>query len=180
MKSITLQTAVMLAVNELLALGGFSAYEVTKLIRLKVDHEYYLSDVDERDVNFNDPSAGSSFTVVEHEAVRDLVVELYQEGLFKANKGYNTNGTSQWVIYTPIDAVVPAADPIPNIVNLDPLLDKINAYLSDKKSATIKQIQSALKVKGVTCADILDAVLLYDKYNTVYNTGKPSTTEVVW
>lgn len=158
-KSITLQTAVALAIRDLLPLGPFSAYDVTQLIRVQVDKDYELSDV--FDFGILDDEDGTEFTEVHHDDVKALVVELFDNGLIDATRGYGTKNGNSFVQYTPNVAgtqvatgpiVTPAVGAQPST---SPYLNKIQAYLKEKKSATAKQIQSALKVQGLYCEDIL-------------------------
>lgn len=158
-KSITLQTAVALAVRDLLPLGPFSAFDVTQLIRVQVDKDYELSDV--FDFGIADDEDGTEFTEVHHDDVKAIVVELFDNGLIDATRGYGTKNGNSFVQYTPtVDGtqiatgliLTPAVGAQPST---SPYLDKIQAYLKEKKSATAKQIQSALKVQGLYCEDIL-------------------------
>lgn len=154
MKTITLQTAVALAVKDLLALGPFSAYDVTQLIRVQVDKDYILSDVE--DIDWDDDD--EEFTPVSHDDVKVIVVELFDNGLIDATRGYGSKAGNSFVEYTPNVAPVVTSLQTPNVAQtstiVDPLLLKIQSYLGNKGSATIKQIQSALKIKGVTCEQI--------------------------
>lgn len=158
MKTITLQTAVALAIRDLLPLGPFSAFDVTQLIRVQVDKDYELSDV--FDFGILDDEDGTEFTEVSHEDVKAIVVEMFDNGLIDATRGYGTKNGNSFVQYTPNAAgikvatgpiLTPAVGAQPST---DPLLGKIQSYLTNKGSATIKQIQSALKINGITCEDI--------------------------
>ena len=153
MKTITLQTAVMLEIANLLFAGApFSAYNVTQNIRVKVDDEYDLSDV-EKDGDLDDDDEWVEFTPIEHDQVKALVRELYENGFIDATKKYNSKG---YIEYVPNTAIVITNNTITNSspTNVSPYYDKINDYLTSHGPATIKQIQSALKVKGLLCEDI--------------------------
>ena len=151
MKTITLQTAVALAIQELLALGGFSAYEATTLIRQRVDNDYLISDcdVDENDI-----------TQIYHAKVRAIISELYDNGLFKADRSYDSNGINRFMIYKPVGVPNTAATPQQSVVTVPPssygsdIVRKVFAYLSNNGSGTIRQIHSSLKTKGITYEDI--------------------------
>lgn len=151
MKTITFQTAVMLAVTELLALGPFSAYEATTLIRARVDNDYDISDADQ---------FMSGTTDVPHARVRDLIVELFDNGIFNATKSYGNSGGNTYTIYNPVVATTPVSVPVTPAPYRSPLADSIRTYLNNKGNtpSTIKQIQSALKLKGVTCDDIFNLI----------------------
>lgn len=151
MKTITLQTAVLLTVKELLALGSFSAYEATIVIRNRADVEYTLSDQTHNGV----------WTEVNHLDVRDIIVELFDNGVFEATRTYGQSGGNSYTIYNPIVVNAPnaSAAPLPFVPTTTPVgadLARIKAYLANKKQATVKQIQSALKTDGLLCVDILN------------------------
>lgn len=152
MKTITFQTAVMLAVNELLALGPFSAYEATTLIRARVDNDYEISDAD--------PHGYAHGTDVPHSRVRDIITELFDNGIFNATKSYGNSRGNTYTIYNPIVATTPVCIPVTTTSTPNPLATSIRTYLNNKGNtpSTIKQIQSALKLKGVTCDDIFNLI----------------------
>lgn len=177
-----LQTAVIKAINEFaFAKKSFSAYNVTKLIREKVNAgEWEIWD-----------DAAQDYTkFIGHDAVRSFVHDLYNEGTLK-NFGIThreDNGTFKTYIFgADGDAYVDDADeivsdevvdsaPVVAPVELDPVdaptavcsnLDsttksKIEKYLDNASNlgliVSMKQIQSAIKVNGVTCQDIYDYI----------------------
>lgn len=154
MKTLTLQTAIMLEISNLLFAGApFSAHNVTQNIRVKVDDEYELSDV-EKDEEFDDDNdEWVEFTVIEHNQVKVIVHELHENGFIDAIKRYNPKG---YIEYVPTAIPVSSngtSNTVP-IANVSPYYDKINDYLLNNGPATIKQIQSALKIKGLLCEDI--------------------------
>lgn len=152
MKNITLQTAVALAINAYLAAGiPFSAYDVTLSVRDNVDYEYTVKDAG---LDWDDD--GDAYSVIDHDEVKALVVELFENGLFKASKSYGSSGGINFIVYNPlvVDASQAPAPVTAVADDNDPILDKIKSYLSNKGSATLKQVQSALKIKGVKCEDI--------------------------
>jgi hypothetical protein len=160
MKTITLQTAVMLTINELLKLGSFSAFEVTSIIRLRVDNEYGLfTDIDGVYIDFNDDDITDPHTAIEHKAVKQIVAELYENGLFQATKSYGKHDGKSFIIYTPVDTVQTTTTTYTPPTN--PYIDRIDNYLRNHGTATIKQIQSALKINGLTCEEIAKALPLH-------------------
>lgn len=153
MKIIALQTATMLEISNLLFAGApFSAYDVTQNIRVKVDDEYDLFDV-EKDGDLDDDGEWVEFTVIEHNKVKAIVHELHENGFIDATKKYNPKGYIEY-IPTAIPVSSNAASNTVPIANVSPYYDKINQYLVNNGPATIKQIQSALKIKGLLCEDI--------------------------
>ncbi len=165
MKTITLQTAVTLAINSLLDVGVvFSALDVTKTIRSLVDTEYNISDVDDRDMT------DTPYTVISHKDVRSIVVELFENDLIDATKGYYKNGVVAFITYTPnvVKPLTPVAPAQPDSV--DRLVAEIDAYLAANGSRTIKQIQSRMKISGLLCEDIakvlkLDRAVIGNNYS---------------
>lgn len=183
MKTITLQTAVMLALETFSAMrGAFSAYEITQYIRQKVDSDYVLSDGDYVDEYDEDEDEDVIYTDISHEKVRKLVTELYDNGLFAATKTIGKNPTTQasFILYTPVDRTVATVSKPANPTTPD-YITKVDAYLATKGSATVKQIQSALKLKGVTCDDILKAISDYSGVSsTLYTSDTPSKVLIKW
>ena len=110
-----------------------------------------MSDVDQ------DVLYGVPFTEIVHADVRDIIFELYENGVFQAKKSYDNSGGKQYTLYKPLSVIntpvvnTPVSQPLPatNIA-----LTKIENYLKNNGPSTIKQIQSRLKVKGLTCNDI--------------------------
>lgn len=154
MKTLTLQTAIMLEISNLLFAGApFSAHNVTQNIRVKVDDEYELSDV-EKDEEFDE---WVYFTVIEHNQVKVIVHELHENGFIDATNRYNPKG---YIEYVPTAIPVPsnvASNTVP-IANVSPYYNKIKSYIDNRGMVTIKQIQSALKIRGLTCEDIANAL----------------------
>jgi transcription initiation factor IIE alpha subunit len=186
MKTITLQTAVALAINDLKSVGPFSAYDVTRQIRAKVDDEYEIEDADYDDEE--------GFPEISHANVRKIVVELFENGLIDCTKAYGSNQGHRFVLYTPLDVQknpvltqqdiadstkisqsVPVVSitqsskpdctippmPQPPITN-SPVVDRIKSYIEEKQTTTPKQIQSTLKIKGFLCKDILNLLNIPD------------------
>jgi hypothetical protein len=151
MKLMKLQTAVMLTVKELLALGGFSAYEATTVIRNRVDKEYELSDCDKF----------CGVTMVNHADVREIIADLYENEIFAAKKTFSTNGFGEsFTVFKPIPVSAPSAV----VRDLeDSHCRKIVRCIFRNGKRTMRQIQSSLKVKGLTCERIAKFLDLKDK-----------------
>jgi stalled ribosome alternative rescue factor ArfA len=164
MKTITLQTAVQLTIRALLEIGiTFSAYQVTQIVRASVDKDYHLSDVSVTAFKFDDDLDDEvEHTVIEHNTIKALVTELYENELFKANIEYKNDGKNAYKAYAPIPNNIglptPTSTSVPIPSTTPDWYDKVLPYLERKGGATAKEIQSALKIKGVTCEDILDAL----------------------
>ena len=159
---VTLKEAVTNAVNELKVKGSFSAHDVTSAIRAAVNGGEIAIPGLEAQPN----SAGISFWV-KHEDVKAIVDEMLEDGTL-ANLGLtNVNFSGAFRVFefaTPAASTDTDADPA-SATNAPatngtqtPLEQRIKAYLSKAGSATLKQIQSALKVNGVTCADLAPIV----------------------
>ncbi len=164
MKTITLQTAIQLTIEALLTMGGsFSAYQVTKGIRASVDKDYHISDVDTT-VRFDDDlDEEIEYSEIPHDRVKELVQELFENGLFQADVGYVNDGINAYKVFCPVTPTpqVPGntvQQILNNVANLpaQDWTDKILPYIERKGGASAKQIQSALKIKGITCKQILD------------------------
>lgn len=162
MKTITLQTAIQLTIEALLTMGGsFSAYQVTQGIRASVDKDYLISDVETTARYDDDLDEENEYSEIPHTRVKELVQELFDNGLFKADVGYADDGKNTYKVYSPVNSPVASnTAPVstPSTSNTPDWYDKVLPYLERKGGATAKEIQSALKIKGVTCEDILDAL----------------------
>lgn len=106
-----------------------------------------------------------------HSLVRETFNRLYQSGELScgviSTGKFTTYGDISKAIPTP--NVAPPTAPYPQSYpqatsqpttqsSVDELTDKIVSYLQNKGEATLKQIQSRLKTKGITCKDIEDAL----------------------
>lgn len=161
MKPITLQTAIQVTIRIILGMGqSFSAYDITKAIRASVDKDYILSDVLETQSRFDsDLDDMVQYTIISHESVKSIINELFEHELFDATVEYVNDGISTYKKYVPVDAPeVHNATPPAAPTTTPDWYDKVLPYLERKGGATAKEIQSALKIKGVTCEDILDAL----------------------
>jgi hypothetical protein len=167
----TLKDAVLDAVNSLKSNGTFSAHDVTTTIRNAVnDGEYILPGLE--------AASGSAFKYnVDHDAVKQVIDSVLNDGTL-ANLGLvNVNYDGDYRTFefdnTPVDededvtttttaAPVGTAAPANATVDDDaavsdndgPVAKRITAYLQKVGSATLKQVQSALKVNGLTCKDL--------------------------
>lgn len=165
-----LQTAVMLTVKELLALGGFSAYEVTTIIRGRVDRAYELSDCDKV----------GGVTMVNHSDVREIISDLYANEVFAAKKTFVSNGLgNSFTVFESIPA--PSTTPAPSAAVKD-LEDshclKIVRCIFRNGERTMREIQSSLKVKGLTCERI--AKFLNLKGKNKYASKIVATKDAIW
>jgi len=102
-----------------------------------------------------------------HSLVRETFNRLYQNGDLDCavnSRGKFTTYGDPFKVY-PVTNVSPPTTPYPQVTSpfvtkpsVDELTDKIVSYLQNKGEATLKQIQSRLKTKGITCKDIGDAL----------------------
>lgn len=188
-----LQTAVLVVVNEFSKSNtNFSAWEVTREIRECVNRgDYYI-----------DKEDGCSGSYVPHNPVRDFIHELYDAGILSLFGVIDRedNGTYKTYIFEKDSQSEPVEDNdlvdapvnpglhtdhvdnvvVPTVVNsvLDPSVgDKVRNYVNNVVfPPTMKEIQSAVKVNGVTCQDIYDW-LLSEKYEVEFD-GPVSTRTV--
>ena len=156
---VTLKQAVTDAVNELKVNGSFSAHDVTSAVRAAVNGGEIAIPGLEAQPN----GAGISFWV-KHEDVKAIVDEMLEDGTL-ANLGMtNVNYSGAFRVFEFAAPTADASDPAAatNAATTSgtqtPMEQRIKAYLTKVGSATLKQIQSALKVNGVTCADLAPIV----------------------
>jgi len=157
--SLTLKEAVINAVKELKVKGGFSVHDVTTEIREAVNAgEFTLPGLE----NPNPNSQSGIKYWVKNEDVKAIIESLENDGTL-ANLGLtNVDMSGPFRVFefstpTTPSAGVPASTPpsvnAPNPTQ-SPLVQRIEAYLSKGTPVTLKQIQSALKINGVTCKDL--------------------------
>ena len=165
----TLMEAVVAAINELKSAGTLSAYQVTTLIRQKCNQdEWEVSDCVSR------PNNANIKFWINHDDVRRAINELYANNELDALgfTGRNFNGT--YLEYSfdtaqslvPTTPTTPSANPtmnVPTAVLSNPTVaSKVNEYLTRNllanSNVTLKQVQSAIKVNGVTCEQLYDIV----------------------
>lgn len=160
MKTITLQTAVLLAIKEFTDQGKeFSAYNITTNIRSKVDKEYRVSDAPIG----NDIYDGADYTVIDRNAVKAIITELFENGLIDARKEYRTNNKipiNAYIAYIPNNTPNNQLVIVSGSANTGKSIQiKVANYLANcNEPVTLKQIQSALKIKGVRCEDIAKVI----------------------
>lgn len=149
----SLKEAVLDAVSTLKKNGSFSAHDVTAQIRKSVnDGEYTLPGLES--------SAGSAFKFnVQHDSVKEVVDTLLNDGTLQSLGLTKVDYSGNYRIFefgattavstdtdTTADTDVDQAD--------SPVATRIKGYLAKVGSATLKQVQSMLKVNGVTCKDL--------------------------
>lgn len=160
---LTLAEAVLDTVNELKGRGSFSAHDVTTAIRADANAGDIALPGHEAQGN----KAGIKYWV-EHNTVRDILEGLLNDGtlagLGLTHVGYN--GTFRTFEFGP--AVTAAPAPAPNTAadivpvnnataTVSPVLQRIQTYLGNNPGVvTLKQIQSAIKVNGLSCKDFYD------------------------
>jgi hypothetical protein len=158
---LTLKEAVVNAVNELkVSKGNFSAHDVTTAIREAANS----GEIALPGLEATQPNSTNIKYWVNHSDVKAIVDDLLNDGtlanLGMVNVNYN-GGFRVFEFSTPVPSAddhdgAPAPTPAPNAANptQSPLAQRIDAYLSKAGTATLKQIQSALKVNGITCKDL--------------------------
>jgi hypothetical protein len=160
---LTLSEAVVNAVNELKVKGSFSAYDVTTAIRAAANAgEIALPGLEARG-----NQSGISYWV-NHEDVKREIDALLNNGelanLGLTNVNYNGSfrvfefATSATATSAPTATSATSTSDTDPADSDSPLATRVEAYLSKVGSATLKQVQSALKVNGVTCKDFADIV----------------------
>ncbi len=164
----TLTEAVTEAVNTLKSNGSFSAHDITVAVREAVNEgEYALP-------GYENPNTASDIKyLVNHDDVKNVLNNLERDGVL-ANLGLNNvDYSGAYRVYN-FDAPVTSTDdadavatPAPDAaadsdvsadedVSTDdsPVAVRVRAYLDNVGSATLKQVQSTLKVNGLTCKDL--------------------------
>lgn len=153
----TLKDAVLDAVNTLKSSGGFSAHDVTKAVREAANEgEYVLPGLE--------AAAGSSFKYnVKHESVKEVLDTLQTDGTLVnmgltgvtyAADGYRVFEFADEAEVDVADADV--ADTSEDVVDSDgPVARRIKAYVDKNSPVTIRQIQSTLKVAGLTSDELV-------------------------
>lgn len=186
--TIHLVTAVLLTVKEFICNNSpFSAHDVTVRLREKVNNgeinciDLPIGTIDDTETQ-----------IVSHFEIREIVAELYENKLLDCKKRYVTgDGSKNYIEYVPevVDkaAITDSEDPddlgMPNddlalgsdiIKRLTPRLDvrdsflveKINNYVDNCHGRNIlpsvKRIQGALKINGLTCKRIFDLCRNYN------------------
>lgn len=152
----SLKEAVLDAVSTLKSNGSFSAHDVTKQIRQSVnDGEYTLPGLE--------APAGSAYKYnVNHDDVKEVIDSLLNDGTLQNLGLTNVDYSGAYRVFEFGSAV--AADTTSTTDTTDttsdvdqadsPVASRIKAYLDNVGSATLKQVQSMLKVNGITCKDL--------------------------
>jgi|SRR5579862_4516722 len=150
----TLKEAVLDAVNTLKSNGSFSAHDVTTQVRQSVnDGEYILPGLE--------AASGSAFKFnVVHDDVKAVIDGLLNDGTLQnlGLTGVNYGGAFRTFEFGSAVAATTAdtTDTDDTVVDDSdsPVATRIKNYLANVGSATLKQVQSMLKVNGVTCKDL--------------------------
>ena len=161
--SLTLKDAVINTVKELKAKGSISIHDVTTEIRKAVNAgEFILPGLE----NPNPSEAGIKYWV-KNEDVKAIIENLENDGTLATLGLTDVDYSGPYRVYkfSTTDsaddngavAIAPTSDSSTDPTQ-SPLVQRIKAYLSRGTPVTIKQIQSALKVNGVTCEDLVNIV----------------------
>ena len=167
---LTLKEATVNAVKELIKTkGSFSIHDVTTEIRTGVNAgEFALPGLE----NTNPNSQSGIKYWVKNEDVKAIIESLESDGTLATLGLTNVDVSGPFRVFE-FSTPAPSADdhdgapapapttPAPNAANptQSPLAQRIDAYLSKKVGATLKAVQSALKVNGVTCKDLAGIVV---------------------
>lgn len=164
--TLTLREAVVESVNEILkTTQSFSFYDITKLVRDKVNSGEIAIPGNEA----IQPNPSNIKYWVNHEDVKSVIDTLLNDGTLNnmGLKNVCVNGTFRVFEFdspvTPqstdnnIVVITPSSSSDDDATN-SPLEVRIKSYLSNVGTATLKQVQSAMKVNGVTCKDFADIV----------------------
>lgn len=139
----------------------FSIFEVTAMVRTEINYgKYTIEGV--RLANNKD-----MIQFISHQDVRDQFADLFDSDELGACKLKHTGG--QYNIYG-VEAIADDVDdvvndilkvaststPVPTSVQTSPTLsyNLVETYVKNRGEATLKQIQSRFKAKGVTCRDL--------------------------
>ena len=156
---LTLREAVIQEATVLKNKGAFSAYDATTAVRAAANAgEYALPGLEAK------PNNNGIKYWVNHEDVKEVVETLLNDGTL-ANLGLtNVNYNGSFRVFEFANSVVSTSAPSVPTSNAasnptqSPVAQRIKAYLSNAGSATLRQIQSTLKVNGLTCKDLAAVV----------------------
>ena len=162
---LTLTEAVVNAVNELKSKGSFSAYDVTTAVRAAAN----AGEIELPGLEANTNQSGIKYWVNNEDVKREIDAllnngELANLGLTNVN--YNgsfrvfefANSAATTTVATPAAPVASTTDDTDPADADSPVASRVSAYLSKVGTATLKQVQSALKVNGITCKDFAGIV----------------------
>jgi hypothetical protein len=156
--NLTLREAVVNAVNELKTDGNFSAHDITMAIRAAANGgEIALPGLENR----NAASQSGIKYWVNHEDVKRVIDALLNDGTLNNLGLTNVDSSGDFRVFEFGTQVAAPSAPVltPSTRNASnpsasPVVQKLKLYLSAVRSATLKQVQSALKINGVTCKDL--------------------------
>jgi hypothetical protein len=148
---------------------SFSIYGITLSLRDLINQGWIRIDGLLDDEKPIDPEDDSSRLVPSQDLPHYLVKRCFQQLFDQGELHCDVISRGKFTTYgTPRIAVVSApvpTTPYPQTYSqpqtqptVDDYADKIVAYLRNKGEATLKQIQSRLKTKGITCKDLEDAL----------------------
>ena len=173
---LTLKEAVVDAVNSLKVNGSFSAHDITNSVRAGANGgEFALPGLEAK------PNNSNIAYWVNHEDVKAILETLLNDGTLNNLGLSNVNYNGTFRVFEFANVVAPATAPAaafvtPAAVNpaapttpppaanaAAPTVSPVEAHVKadiEKSGAgvTMKQIQSALKVNGITCKDLADMV----------------------
>jgi hypothetical protein len=159
--ALTIGEAVIEAVNELKVKGSFSAHDVTSTVREAVNAGEFILPGFEATPN----QSGIKYWI-NHEDVKAALDSLLNDGTLNNlglvdvsfNGSYRVFNFTDTTTVNTVNGVTTAANTTaPDDVD-SPLQARVKAYLNKVGSATLKQVQSAVKVNGITCKDFAEIV----------------------
>lgn len=166
MKTETIEQSIIQSVNYFNeAKKEFSIFDITSFLRDRInDGDLEIDSLPREDVTDEHDVVIKNTQFLSHYFVKTIFQSLFQAGkldceIFHGGK-FNVYRKEHRIKILNPNAVIKGTiidDTIP--------INKIEQYVRNRssKSATIKQIQSRLKRKGVFCVDIRDAIVQHDR-----------------
>ena len=168
---LTLTEAVVNAVNELKSKGSFSAYDVTTAVRAAAN----AGEIELPGLEANTNQSGIKYWVNHEDVKREIdallnngelanlgLTNVNYNGSFRVFEFANSTATSAPAVTTatpaPAAVVASTTDDTDPADADSPVASRVAAYLNKVGTATLKQVQSALKVNGITCKDFAGIV----------------------